>query len=419
MLDNNDMNKNDWTQQLRHRLKDRQESVPDDWWDGIASAMEQKAAKSRRSRIIPLYRWMSAAAVGLVLVIGGTYYIISHDAGEDPLAVSTKIIKPMRQVVSSVYAKAEGEELMAVNTMTDNANRSPMAALTGCLPSADERTAVASCTEIQDHAASDGQPAPSVQDAPSVSSTPDAVRQKHGAATSAHSGKMPLPAVGGDRETGKSGTGGLHVGLHASNAFGSQNSMTSVMLSQNLTSMYNHIGTADDPLPAVRTNYTEKKHHRQPLSVGLSVGYALSDRLSLQTGVSYTWMESDFVRSAGYDEVTDHQRLDYVGVPVGLTYRVWGNRSVRTYVSAGAQADFNVSAKVESEGAKYNIEKDRVQFSLGAAAGVEYRLVPNVGVYVEPGVKYYVDNGSRVENALKEKPCNFSLELGVRLSLNK
>ena len=54
---------------------------------------------------------------------------------------------------------------------------------------------------------------------------------------------------------------------------------------------------------------------------------------------------------------------------------------------------------------------------MSAAAGAQYDVIPQLGVYVEPGVRYYIDNGSRIENYYKDKPVSFSLQLGLRLNI--
>ena len=57
-----------------------------------------------------------------------------------------------------------------------------------------------------------------------------------------------------------------------------------------------------------------------------------------------------------------------------------------------------------------------MQCSLNAAAGLQFNILPNLGVYAEPGVGYYFNNGSKVETIYKEKPFNFNLKAGLRLS---
>ena len=44
-------------------------------------------------------------------------------------------------------------------------------------------------------------------------------------------------------------------------------------------------------------------------------------------------------------------------------------------------------------------------------------LGDKVGLYAEPGLNYYFDNGSPVENVFKSRPLNFNLTLGLRLRL--
>ena len=47
-----------------------------------------------------------------------------------------------------------------------------------------------------------------------------------------------------------------------------------------------------------------------------------------------------------------------------------------------------------------------------------YRFNDLVGIYLEPGVSYYFDNGSFVETVYRERPLNFSLGIGLRFNLN-
>ena len=48
---------------------------------------------------------------------------------------------------------------------------------------------------------------------------------------------------------------------------------------------------------------------------------------------------------------------------------------------------------------------------------MQLNIVKQLGVYVEPGVKYYFDNGSMVQNVFKDHPCNFSLQVGLRFNM--
>lgn len=158
----------------------------------------------------------------------------------------------------------------------------------------------------------------------------------------------------------------------------------------------------------------ETTKHNMPVSFGATVSYALNDRLALTSGLVYTLATSSFEHGTSSNASKDEQTLHYVGIPLTASYTIWSNSWLKTYVNAGGQADFNVSAKVETEGHTTDIDKDRVQLSVGAAAGVQLNVIKQVGVYVEPGMRYYFDNGSNVQTVFKEHPCNFSLQMGLR-----
>lgn len=158
----------------------------------------------------------------------------------------------------------------------------------------------------------------------------------------------------------------------------------------------------------------ETTKHNMPVSFGATVSYALNDRLALTSGLVYTLATSSFEHGTSSNASKDEQTLHYVGIPLTASYTIWGNSWLKTYVNAGGQADFNVSAKVETEGHTTDIDKDRAQLSVGAAAGVQLNVIKQMGVYVEPGVRYYFDNGSNVQTVFKEHPCNFSLQMGLR-----
>lgn len=51
-----------------------------------------------------------------------------------------------------------------------------------------------------------------------------------------------------------------------------------------------------------------------------------------------------------------------------------------------------------------------LQFSVMGAVGAQYNISRRVGVYVEPGVSYFFDDGSDVQTIRKENPCNFTLQ---------
>ena len=156
-------------------------------------------------------------------------------------------------------------------------------------------------------------------------------------------------------------------------------------------------------------------HHDMPISIGLTASYSVTPRIALASGLVYTLATSSFQHGASMPKET--QTLHYVGIPLNLSYTVWGNSWLRTYIMAGAQADMNVKATLKADGHKSNIDNDRAQFSVTGGAGVQLNVAQQLGVYVEPGVRYYFDNGSAVQSIFKEHPTNFSLQVGLRWNI--
>ena len=104
-------------------------------------------------------------------------------------------------------------------------------------------------------------------------------------------------------------------------------------------------------------------------------------------------------------------------MPLDLSYRLWELKGFRAYASAGALTYLNVATHVVTEGVTQEMEKDRAQLSLNGSLGLQYDAIPQIGLYVEPGLSYYPDNRSLIQNFFKDKPVNLSLQVGLRVNI--
>ena len=163
--------------------------------------------------------------------------------------------------------------------------------------------------------------------------------------------------------------------------------------------------------------------HKQPISLGLGVSYALSDRWSLQSGLVYTFLSSE------WSTVLDtqgkfKQHLHFVGIPLGIGYKIAEWNKVRFYATSGGMMEWNVAGNITSD--SYFIEertfkpvKDPVrmkemQWSVNARVGASYPLIRFVNAYVEGGANYYFDTKSSIETIRSDKPFHVSLQAGLR-----
>lgn len=172
---------------------------------------------------------------------------------------------------------------------------------------------------------------------------------------------------------------------------------------------------------------TEYEHHL-PIRIGLSVAYALTDRLSISSGLTYTRLASDIKDASRESKYIGEQRLHYVGIPVNVSYKVASSRWISLYGTAGVLAEKCVSGTtdegyVENNTMKYtnthDISSKPLQMSVNAGVGIQFDFIDNVGIYAEPGLSYYFDDGSALQTIYKEKPLNFNLNVGVRFKLGK
>lgn len=191
--------------------------------------------------------------------------------------------------------------------------------------------------------------------------------------------------------------------------------------------------TKDSPMLDMNTvnrdveQKTEYDHHL-PIRIGLSVAYALTDRLSISSGLTYTRLASDIKDASRESKYIGEQRLHYVGIPVNVSYKVASFRWISLYGTAGVLAEKCVSGTtdegyVENNTMKYtnthDISSKPLQMSVNAGVGIQFDFVDNVGIYAEPGLSYYFDDGSALQTIYKEKPLNFNLNVGVRFKLGK
>lgn len=172
---------------------------------------------------------------------------------------------------------------------------------------------------------------------------------------------------------------------------------------------------------------TEYDHHL-PIRIGLSVAYALTDRLNISSGLTYTRLASDIKDASRESKYIGEQRLHYVGIPLNVSYKVASFRWLGLYGTAGVLAEKCVSGTtdegyVENNTMKYtntqDISSKPLQMSVNAGVGIQFDFIDNVGIYAEPGLSYYFDDGSALQTIYKEKPLNFNLNVGVRFRLSK
>ena len=467
------MSNQDWTSKLQDQLAGYQESVSHDLWAGIEQSLAQKNIESvstnpqtiasensestdlhvgseakkdarvlhdsseakKNARIVYFKRWSAAAAAVALLGIGGSYvYLHQEDVEKGNLQLASHAVSPshavsvshvvsadLQSAASSVAVRQSAPSHVVSSDLQSTASQSKM----GNTLVEESENEISLLAENSDPAE------PVSEDKATVSSTDYKALTRsadhHAAAYASQSYHFEKNEE----------VSGWSMQLYAENLTPSLGGVNS-----DASGGYNDFsyGTMAEPLPgvipdptaggiygeeyllasykAIQRNQQGNAKHHAPVSVGLQVAFGIAPRLSLSTGLVYTRTSSDFYPYASSSSYNVHQVLHYVGIPVGLNYEFWQSGGFHAYVMAGAEADYNVKNDTEEEGVKKeNAKRDRVQFSGKASLGAQYDITPKVGLYIEPGAKYYFDNGSHVENTFKDKKLNFNLQFGLRFNL--
>lgn len=164
----------------------------------------------------------------------------------------------------------------------------------------------------------------------------------------------------------------------------------------------------------------------QPIQVGVSVAYSFTDRLSIESGLTYSCLVSDLSSGTPSGNYDIRQTLHYIGLPLALRYDFLKIKGFSLYASAGGQMEKCVAGKTRTDyfvdGKKVSSENGRImveplQWSVNAYVGAQYSFNRLVGLYIEPGAAYYFRNSSPVNCIYSERPFNFSFRAGLRFSL--
>lgn len=161
-------------------------------------------------------------------------------------------------------------------------------------------------------------------------------------------------------------------------------------------------------------SYTDEFSHQMPVSVGLSLRFGITDRLSINTGVNYTRYASTRNRSyIGKPHIQpERQYVHYIGIPVRLDWIAVNRKLFNLYLGAGFTMDKCVFASVGGE----RLYEKQVLFGLNATAGIQVNLAPKAALFLEPEFSYNINKGT-IETYRYEHPLMLSARAGLRLNL--
>lgn len=437
----------DWLNKIHDRMADYEIEEPDGLWAGIEAGMTRQTGApipARRRRISIWVKRGIAAAAMLALVMTAGYWLVGLSPS---LPVSDRFAADSRTGSGRQHQAVSGRKSLPTDGsgyMDSQASASPQIAIPGGIAALSSGAPRSASNLIPAHGHND---TPPLQASPAASdSLPERAADIYDTAANDKKDTITLmpahpdyrPTSSGRRFTADAavkatGNGSFSLSAYSSGISGS---VSDDYTTRNLFAA--SLGTdkaywQDNALMGLPVNSRENEvktdiKHRMPIRAGISFTYRLTDRLAIESGISYANLTSDIREGTEDHFFTGEQKLHYVGIPVNLKYRMLSWQMVDVYASGGVLAEKCVSARLHKD---YFVDRERrnsesvrladhpVQWSVNAAVGVQCRILQPLAIFAEPGVSYYFDDSTGLQTIYKEKPLNFNLNLGLRLTFGE
>lgn len=409
----------DWLNKIRESQADFSEPEPEGLWAGIESGL---AAVSRRRTVRWWWAALPAAAVAaLVLFLS----VPGHrDASDAPL---------MTSAVAELKSTTEPFDVVPQNV--ESSVPANLLAYSGTLLASDMEPGKLS-EATADDAGSASEEFSKRQENSAWNNTPGDSSSETSSLETISSENWPSE---NDNPVSKTRRGGFSFGLLTSNVAGSRSSVSKYAalygstvtkqihgFSETRADFPDSQGYADVMQSNSSNEISSTVKNWQPIQVGVSVAYSFTDRLSIESGLTYSCLVSDLSSGTPSGNYDIRQTLHYIGLPLALRYDFLKIKGFSLYASAGGQMEKCVAGKTRTDyfvdGKKVSSENGRImveplQWSVNAYVGAQYSFNRLVGLYIEPGAAYYFRNSSPVNCIYSERPFNFSFRAGLRFSL--
>ena len=393
----------------RSKLQDFEaDTMPGDW-EAIADRLPvKKSVPFRRT----LRYWGAAAVISLLVVTGGVY-VFNRDREHLPIAETIR--KETEAVENRLTERSESvTPAVVASKPVDRMAKRAVAQVTAVTTSRSDITVdevVLSPEEDCDTVVVISSKISEASEAIAVTETAT-LTGTHFLFADAAPVKTEEKKVRAKRWS--FGMGGGSVSAGTSNSLNAYALKNTLMTDQELLQLNSPYFNSQSPKTNIR--------HKTPVSIGLGVSYSLNDRFSLQSGLNYTFLSSEWETGAIYHGETK-QKLHFIGIPLSLSYKIAEWKRIQFYAAAGAMTEINVAGKLNAkifvENNEIRHEKKHIRmkewmWSVNARAGASYPLLRFLSVYAEVGAGYYFDNGSDIETIRSEKPFNVNLQAGFR-----
>ena len=405
MFEDNKYNESDLV--MRSILDEGVEEVPAGVWDAVSEGLD----KASRKKTVVLM-WKRAAVgfgVAAALAVG---LVLNHGIDEDTL-ITTGQEDMIAVVEQTPVTDSEVDDAFETDVMVAQVREIPRRNDIKHQPSVP--------VAVDEPAFVEEQPAPETEAQQEVAQP----QENQVATDDALSYRFSEEYAPSDweeeeeREPRKIGTSLVLSGIASTNGTNSKPGGQGMMKQPSISSA--------PPKTGVKETST-KSTYGIPVSFGAGVKLDLTDRWSLGAGLNYTLLTRRFYGS--YIEVNDQGSIvtntqtdirntqNYLGIPVNAFYNIVDSPRLNFYAYAGGAVEKCISDKYQLLGKDItHSEKVKgVQLSANLGIGVEFLLGDYLGLYIDPSLRYYFDNGQPA-SIRTAQPLMLGFEMGLRVKL--
>ena len=179
---------------------------------------------------------------------------------------------------------------------------------------------------------------------------------------------------------------------------------------------------------SVADNVAEMEHD-QPVSFGITVSKTIVERLSVETGLVYTYLFSRAKNTSVDFQNQETQHFHYLGIPVNLNYNFVNIGKLGLFASFGGMVEKDIYGEFRSTGQSVSTELNSAsqgvittkisqknpQISVNAGVGVFYPIYGGFNLYGKVGGVYYFDaKNYEYKTIYTDKKIGFDLNAGIR-----
>lgn len=416
--------KDKWLKDLHDKMADYEEEAPDMLWESIESKLIQNARAKKERNGFRIWKILAAAAILLLLVaVSVTYFINDDDLNLQDKSSGLANSSVVNEAEFSLNKEEEPSDIK-----NNKAKKQPFIATHNTY----HPVATAIKPVISKAATDTGSETPS---SPSTE-----IPQQENSATNKTTPLTPHKyserhrdniAENASLNTSRANTPQKRFSFAIFASGMPEHSSSSITTTPFAASLgADNANWADSPELGImlfnKGKHTRRNvHHNLPFRAGITFAYRISKNLSIESGLSYSLLTSDFSEGSDKNLISTRQSLHYLGIPINVRYNFLSWNRLDFYGSAGVIAEQCISAKQNTDyvldnrieiSETENIDEKPLQFSADISAGIQFNFSSLIGIYIEPGAVYHFKNRSELQTIYKDRPFDFNLNIGLRFT---